>query len=209
MKYLVIVPVVFALLAAPAEAQSTDTRSVSVGVGGGMATPLHGDFDFTAGAWQVDFRFGTGRYLASTMFIEQWLRNEDEVRIGVPILGPTGPMGRIDRITTATSHRTSAVGWSLLARSTGRVVVSGGGGVSYLLYARKFTQTAEGCTPASLCTTSRSEFDNSAFAAQLQAGIDAEVVRHLAVMAQFRVLVPIDDPGSGHHTLVGGMRLRF
>lgn len=209
MRHLVIVGFMVALGSAPAGAQGTDSRRFSVGAAAGMATPLHGDFDFTAQGWQADFRFGTARYFASTVFLEQWLRNEEEVRTGVAILGPAGAIGRVDRIVSETSRRTTVVGWSLLARSTGRIVVSGGEGVSYLLYAREFTQTSEGCTPASLCGTSGNDFESSAFAAQVQAGIDAEIVPHLAVMGQFRLVVPIEDPGSGHHTVLGGVRFRF
>jgi outer membrane scaffolding protein for murein synthesis (MipA/OmpV family) len=209
MKPLLMISFLIALAATPARAQSAASGRFSVGAAAGIATPLHGDFDFTAQAWQVDVRLDTARHFASTVFFEQWLRKDEEIRTGVMLTGPTGPIGRVDRIVSETSHRASVLGWSLLAKSTGRIVVSGGGGVSYLVYSRRFTQTLEGCTPASLCDTSRSDHDSSAFAAQLQAGIDAELVPHLAVMGQFRLIVPIEDPGFGHHTVLGGVRFRF
>jgi hypothetical protein len=209
MKQLLMMAFVVALAATPARAQSPAAGRFSVGAAAGVATPLHGDFDFTAPAWQVDVRLDTARHFASTVFFEQWLRKDEEIRTGVMLTGPTGLIGSVDRIVSKTSHRTSVLGWSLLAKSTGRVVVSGGGGVSYLVYARDFTQTVEGCTPASLCGTSESDHDSSAFAAQVQAGIDVDIVPHLAVMGQFRLVMPIEDPGSGHHTVLGGVRLRF
>jgi hypothetical protein len=208
MKHLLSIAFLVALAASPAWAQNTLSDRFSLGAAAGIATPLHGDFDFTARAWQVDVRLGIARYFASTVFFEQWLRNDEEVRTGVMLTGP-GLIGRVDRIVSETAHRTSVLGWSLLARSTGRVVVSGGGGVSYLVYSRRFTQTLEGCTPASLCNTFRSDHDSNAFAGQLQAGVDAEIVRHVAAMGQFRLVVPIEDPGSGHYTVLGGVRFRF
>ena len=109
-----------------------------------------------------------------------------------------------------TDHRTRALGWSLLARGTAsRVTVSGGGGVSYLLYSRDYRQTMSGCEPASLCRDSGQAFDNGSFAAQLQGGVDVGIAPHLAVMGQFRAIFPIEDPGSGHHTIVGGVRVVF
>ena len=98
---------------------------------------------------------------------------------------------------------------SLLATSNGRVEVSGGGGASYLLYARDFSQALTGCQPASLCTGSSTEFTSSAFAVQAQAGLDVEVVPHLAVMGQYRLVIPVEDPGSGHGTVSGGVRVLF
>ena len=35
------------------------------------------------------------------------------------------------------------------------------------------------------------------------------IARHVAVMGQFRAIFPIEDPGAGHHTVVGGVRVVF
>lgn len=126
------------------------------------------------------------------------------------IVGPTGPRGRADRVTTRTEHQTRAPGWNLLARGgrVGRVTVIGGG-VSYLAYSRDFSQTMTGCMPAMVCRDSSNQFDNSSFAAQLQAGVDVDVAPHVAVMGQFRLLAPLQDPGGGHNTFVAGIRLVY
>lgn len=198
-----------ALVALTCASAAAQERHISVGAAAGVATPLHGDLDFTAGAWQVDLQFGLARFLASSVFFGQWQHTDEAVSTGVTILGPWGPLGTADRITTRTVHRTRAVGWSLLARSTGRVAVSGGGGVSYLLYSRDFSTEVTGCAPASLCTESSHEFSNNALAAQVQAGIDVEVAPHLTLMGLFRFLVPVEDPGSGHHDVTAGARFVF
>ena len=113
-------------------------------------------------------------------------------------------------MNTRTAHLTRAVGGNLLVRGTaGRVTLIGGGGVSYLLYSRDFSQTSTGCEPASICSGFRNEFDNSSFAVQGQAGVDVPVARHIALMGQFRLLVPVQDPGGGHNTFTGRVRFVF
>ena len=209
MKHLTLATVVALFSAASAAAQGVNPEHVSIGAAAGIANPLHGDFDFTAPAWQVDVRLNTGRFVASTIFFEEWRRSDEEVRTDVPILGPTGPIGRIDRLVSQTTHQTRVAGWSLLAKTNGRVAVNGGGGVSYLLYSRESGSTREGCLPAALCGTTRSDFDNSAFAAQLQAGLDVRVLSRLSLMGHYRLIVPIEDPGGGHATVVAGARVVF
>ena len=202
--------VLFVLAVCPAAAEDPDARHVSVGAAAGLATPLHGGFDFTGTAWQADVRFDTARYFGFGVFFEAWRHTEEDVFTDQPISGPNGPLGRAERITARTDHRTRALGWNLFARgAASRVTVTGGGGASYLLYSRDFRQTMSGCEPASLCRDSGQEFDNSSFAAQLQGGVDVGVAPHVAVMGQFRAIFPIEDPGGGHHTIMGGVRVVF
>jgi hypothetical protein len=200
----------FVLAAGPAAAQDPDARRVSVGAAVGLATPLHGDFDFTGTAWQADVRFDTARHFGFGAFFEEWRHTEEDSFTDQTITGPNGPLGRVERTTARTDHRTRALGWNLIARGTAsRVTVSGGGGVSYLLYSRDFRQTMSGCEPASLCRDSSQGFDSSSFAAQVQGGVDVGIAPHVAVMGQFRAIFPIDDPGSGHHTIMSGVRIGF
>ena len=202
--------VLFVFAARPAAAQDPGNRHVSVGVAAGLATPLHGDFDFTATAWQADVRIDTARYFGFGVFFEEWRHTEEEVFTDQIISGPTGPLGRAARTTVRTDHRTRAVGWNALARGTAsRATISGGGGVSYLLYSRDFRQTMSGCEPALLCSDFGEQFDNGSFAAQLQGGVDVGITAHVAVMGQFRAIFPIEDPGAGHHSIVGGVRVVF
>jgi len=202
--------VLFILAACPAAAQGPDGRHVSVGAAAGLATPWHGDFDFTATAWQADVRFDTARHFGFGVFFEEWRHTGEAFFTNQTISGPNGSLGRVERITARTDHRTRALGWNLVARGTAsRVTVSGGGGVSYLLYSRDFRQTMSGCEPASLCRASGQEFNNGSFAAQLQGGVDVGIAPHVAAMGQFRAIFPIEDPGGGHHTIMGGIRVVF
>jgi hypothetical protein len=150
------------------------------------------------------------RHFGISVFYEEWRHTDEDVLADQTIIGPSGVLGRADRIVLATEHRTRVAGWSFLGDGTvGRVTLNGGGGISYLLYSRGFSQTMSGCSPATLCQDGRRQFDSGSFAAQLQGGVDVAIVRHIAAMGQFRVIVPIDDPGGGHSTVMGGLRLVF
>ena len=210
-RFLSLVAAAVALLAAvPAAAQDPDQRHVSVGAAAGVAFPFHGDFDFNATSWQADVRVDTARHFGFSVFLEEWRHTDEETLANQTITRPSGPLGRADRIVIATQHRTRVAGWSFLGRgNVGRVTLNGGGGVSYLLYSRDFSQTMSGCSPETLCRDNRLEFDNGSFAAQLQGGVDVAIARHVAAMGQFRMVVPIDDPGGGYSTVMGGLRVVF
>ena len=99
----------FVLAARPAAAQPPTTRHVSLAPPRGLATPLHGDFDFTATAWQADVRFDTARYFGFGVFFEEWRHTEEEIFTDQTISGPNGPLGRAARTTVRTDHRTRAL----------------------------------------------------------------------------------------------------
>jgi hypothetical protein len=196
--------------AAPSGAQQRDVRYVSVGAAAGIATPFHGDFDFTAAAWQGDIRFHLSTHFAVSLMLEEWRHRDEQVSTDLTIVGPNGITGRADRVVSRTDHRTRSGGFNVLALGTaGRVTFSGGGGLSYLLYARDFRQTTTGCQPPSACGDTSRDFNNSSFAGQVQAGIDVAVAPRVAVMAEFRLLVPVRDPGGGHNTFMAGVRFGF
>jgi hypothetical protein len=192
---------VLILAAAPAAAQDPLVPHVTLGAAAGIATPFNGDFDFTATSWQADVRFETTRHLGFNLFVEEWRHTNNEV---------FGAAGRMDRVTTRTGHRTRVVGWNVLGRTkAGRATLSSGGGVSYLLYSREFHQAMTACEAASACNDFTRKFDNGSFAAQVQAGVEVPVAPHVAAMGQFRWIVPIQDPGGGHYTFMGGIRFVF
>ena len=198
------------LAAVPAAAQDPDARHVSIGGAAGVAMPFHGDFDFNAVSWQADVRVDTMRYFGFSVFFEEWRHDDEEVLTDRTIQGPNGVLGRVDRVTIRTEHRTRVGGFSFLGHGTaGRVTFNGGGGISLLTYSRDFSQTMTGCVPATLCGDSSHEFGSNSFAAQFQGGVDVAIVRHVAAMAQFRAVVPIEDAGGGHSTVMGGVRVVF
>ena len=198
------------LTAVPAAAQDPDARHIRVGGAAGITTPFYGDFDFTATAWQADVRVDTARHFAFSIFFEEWRHTDEEVFLDQPISDPNGVIGHVGRLALRTDYRTRTLGWSLLAKGVaGRATFTGGGGVSYFLYTRDFTQTMTGCQPASLCGQFGSQFDNGSFAAQMQAGVDVLVAPHTMAMGQFRLVVPVQDPGFSHASYLVGARFVF
>jgi hypothetical protein len=205
-RLLLIILLILPLGATPAAAQDPDQR-FSAGIAAGVATPFHGDFDFTAISWQGDVRINTARHLALDLFVEEWRHTIEEVRTNRTLIGPDGPIGHVDRFEERTDHLTRTVGASLLGRGTsGRITFTGGGGISYLSYSRDFSQRSTGCDPASLCSDFSHEFGSGNLAAQVQAGLDVAVAPHVALMGQFRLVVAVDDPGFGHNSFVAGVR---
>jgi hypothetical protein len=152
----------------------------------------------------------TTEHSGFSVFFEEWRHTDKEVFTDQTIFGPTGPIGRLDRLETRTAHRIQTAGWSLLARGRlGRAILSGGGGISYLLYSRNFDQAMARCVPASACSNFSQHFDNNSFAAQGQASLDVPITSRVSVMAQVRRLVPLRDPGFGHNSFLAGGRFRF
>lgn len=198
------------LATAPAFAQAAAAHRITVGAAAGVANPFHGDFDFAAPAWQVDVRIDSSRHFAFGPFYEAWRHGSEEILSNQSIAGPSGPLGRVDHVSLRTVHHTRSIGASFLARgAAGRVTVSGGGGLGVLLYSRDFSQLMAGCEPASLCRDFSQTFTNGSVSAHAQVGADLAVAPRIAVMGQFRLVLPLEDAGGGHATFLGGVRVGF
>jgi hypothetical protein len=189
-------------------AQTPAPPSLAVGGGGGIAFPLHGDFDFQPAAWHVTVRARTATYLWIEGEYGQWRHAENDVRLNQPITGPGGPLGRIDRLTIETRHLNQTLALNVLAGgSSGRVHIWGGGGPAFLDYSRRFRQTPEGCQGNVPCGSFENTHSSGQFAVQLTAGVDVALTRWIGVYGQYKFVSPIDDPGSGHQAILGGARL--
>ena len=87
------------------------------------------DFSFDAFDWQASVRGRATRHLLIEGMLDQWRHTKTSRRTNVPLLGPSGPIGHIDELTTETLDSMTAVGVNLLGTGTvGRVRISGGGG---------------------------------------------------------------------------------
>ena len=195
-----------------ATAQGQDAPSVAVSAGAGMAFPLHGDFDFTAPEWQLAIRAAAAQHFVLEGFFDEWRHASEEVRLGVPLLGPTGPIGQIGRLEQRTEWSARTVGFNLLGRgSTERVSVTGGGGIGYMTLRRVSTDTVSDCVASvpGVCQNRESEFSNSSFSFQTVAGVDVFITSRVAAYAQFQSITPSEDAGSTHLSVIGGMRFRI
>ena len=205
-----VVVVAAALTTAPMTMAQDREARFTVGGGVGVSNPLHGDLDFIASSWDVSARGTPARHLTIEGFATEWRHDTESIQIGVPLQGPSGVIGSIGRLTQRTQYRTMAFGASLLPTfSTGRVTVAGGGGVDVMFFQRRFEQTLEDCVSATAvaCGNFSNTHSSSSLGAHLLAGVDVRIAPRLLAFGQFRMLVPVQDPGSGHTEVLGGVRL--
>ena len=200
---------VFALSPGAAVAQDEGPR-LTIAAAGGVATPFHADFDFTAATWEISFRGQTARHLAVEGFFEQWQHVTDEVFLNRDILGPTGSLGRVGRIEQSTRYRMRTAGFNALATGrSGRVTFGGGGGIGFLQYDRRFAQAATGCDApvAQLCGSTEDTFSNNSFTVQGVAEVDVAIGRRVQGCGRYLLVVPTSDPGFGHGAVLAGVRV--
>jgi hypothetical protein len=183
---------------------------LTVAAAGGLATPFHADFDFTAASWEISLRGQTAPHLAVEGFFEQWQHTTGEVLLNRDIQGPNGFLGRVGRIEQTTRYRMRTTGVNALVTGrSGRVTFGGGGGIGFLEYDRRFAQATTGCDPsiAQLCNATENTFSSNSFTVQGVAEVDVAIVRRVQGFGRYLLVVPTRDPGFGHGTVLGGVRV--
>jgi hypothetical protein len=183
---------------------------VSIAAAGGGATPFHADFEFTAPSWEISVRGQTARHLAIEGFFEQWEHADREVLLNRDITGPNGFLGRVGKIEESTAYRMRTAGFNALVTGrSGRVTFGGGGGIGFMEYDRRFTQASTGCDPAvaQLCSSFENTFSSNSFTVQGVGELDVAIVRRIDGFVRYLLVVPTVDPGFGHGTILGGVRL--
>ena len=198
-----------ALVPSISSAQDPPPR-LTVAANVGVANPFHGDFDFNAPAWEVSMRGALGTHAAAEFFVEEWQHRQTTVSLDQLITGPSGPLGRIARFEQRTTYRMRSAGVNVLATGgSGRVSFFGGGGVGLLAYARRFTSSATGCDAGTglICQPSGNTFTSESFTVQGVGEMDVTVVPRIQWFGRAAMVVPVSDPGFGHATLSGGVRI--
>ena len=200
------------ILGSPALArgQQFETPRLTIGASAGISNPLHGDLQFLAPAWDVSVRGQTAPHLIIEAFGSQWRRSERKVYGGFPLTGPNGTVGRVAEVTTDQQTRVDVFGFSFLpAFTAGRVTVAGGGGPALMVFRNDFVQRLSGCeaTNPNLCVDHETHRTSNQFAVALVGTVDVRLARYLTVFGEVRSAVPTEDPGSGHITATGGIRL--
>jgi len=190
-----------------------DPPRVSIAGGVGMAKQTYGELTFDSSpAWDVSVRVRTARHLAIEGLFDQWRQAEHSVHLDQLLTGPNGPLGRVARIDERRTYRMGTLGINVLAiGNSGRVTVAGGGGVGFMAYDRTFSQGGSGCEPsvASACVGYSNSFSSSSLTAQGTGALDVAVVRHIAIVGRYDLIVPVQEPGFLHHTLTAGVRVAF
>jgi hypothetical protein len=93
-----------------------------------------------------------------------------------------------------TAFKMRTVGFNALATGgSRRVTVSGGGGIGAFAYDRR--------------ATTGNLFTSNGFTVQGVAEADVAVARRVQVFGRYLMVVPIVDPGFGHGTVMGGVRI--
>jgi hypothetical protein len=205
----------FTILAASVLAASTAagqdvSPKLTIAAAGGIATPFHADFDFTAPSWELSARASIARHVAVEGFFEQWEHSEGTVLVDQAIHGPSGILGRVARIESRTTYRMRTAGFHVLGTGgAGRVSFFGGGGIGMLVYDRRFTNTTTGCDAgaAELCRTFENTFSSNPFTVQGVAEVDVTIVPRVQVFGRYLLVMPPKDPGFGHGTVMAGARI--
>ena len=109
-------------------------------------------------------------------------------------------------------RQTQAFGASLLPTfSAGRATVAIGGGANVMFFQHRFDQQLSNCSSTTPVTCG--SFSNARTSSDLGvhalAGIDVVVTSRVTGFGQYRLLAPVRDPGSGHASLLAGVRLWF
>jgi hypothetical protein len=94
----------------------------------------------------------------------------------------------------AVNYKMRTVGANALATGGfGRVTISGGGGIGAFAYDRQ--------------GSSGNVFSSDGFTLQGVAEVDVAVVRRVQLFGRYLVVVPVVDPGFGHASIIGGVRI--
>ena len=198
------------VLAASTAAGQDVSPKLTIAAAGGIATPFHGNFDFTAPSWELSARGSIARHVAVEGFFEQWEHSEGIVLVDQAMHGPSGILGRVGRIESRTTYRMRTAGFHVLGTGgTGRVSFSGAAASDMLVYDRRFTNTTTGCDAgaAESCRTFENTFSSNPFTVQGVAEVDVTIVPRVQVFGRYLLVVPPEDPGFGHGTLMAGARI--
>jgi len=196
-----------------AAGQSGDAPRFSIGVGGGVANPFHGDLQFKAPWWEVAGRGHMSEHMLVEVVFGQWRHTEELVLFNVPLQGPSGLIGRADRLQQQTRLTMNAFEFNVLAGGRiGRARISGGGGAGVLAMRDVFSQRLEGCSepvPAICQGSNERSRTSTSFAFQGVGGVDIDITRLVAAYGIVRLAIPTRDVGSTELRVAAGVRLVF
>ena len=174
-----------------------------MGAGAGVAIPFHGDFDFTPFTWDTGVRVGLSEHVLVEVAGGESRHTRRRVETNLVANGAT--IGRFEQITT---HAQRFAQVNVLATgATGRLRVSGGGGVGLLQFARRTETTTTDCSPGIMCGVSGSSTSRISGSVQAVGGVDVSLTTRVALYGQGRFLVPLTDPGGSDLRVTAGVRV--
>ena len=182
---------------APASAQALEDSKITLGGAGGVAFPLHGDFDFNAPEWQLAVRATVSRHFLLEGFFDEWRKKTQD---------------RGARFESSTTYTTRTAGVNWLARGfIGRAAITGGGGIGFMHYDRRFEQIINDCQSSTSgpCQDFENRFNSQSFTFQAAAGLEVPIASVVSAYGQYQFVAPIEDVGFSHSSITGGVRVRI
>lgn len=195
---------------AAAQPPPPDRSRLAVEASAGMTRPWHGDLDFSALTWQAGVELPVSPRTGFLVDVSGWRHQDTDVTLDVPIQGPNGVIGHIDRLTRTTTHQVNGLGVSWVAKAGGRVVVRAGGGPGVYVHRRVVDRDVEGCAAPDPATCAASTTTRTSFAAGVQGLADLAFNGQGRVQpfVQARVAVTdLRDVASGQFSALAGLRL--
>lgn len=208
LRLLLLFAVLFCVVT-PSAAQS-EPPAFSIAGGAGMAFPFHSDFQFDAFEWHASVRTRVAKYVLIEGMFDEWRHTTTSIRRDVTFRTLSGAvLGHADEVQLENADRFGVVGLNVLATGAiGRVMISGGGGPSLMLFRNTHSADFRGCTTITTgaCHDSTSTNSEAAFAVQAVADVDFALTSMISAFGRALVAGPLRDPGAGHFGMVGGIR---
>lgn len=183
---------------------------LTVGANGGWAVP-GGAFEIDPlGQWEVTVRGAMTPHLILEGFFSDWGRTKRTLHTDVALQGPSGFLGRVDRIEESLDQRLQTIGVNVARAFTfDRATISTGGGIGAMMYSKRYAQTTTGCEAAvaTACGSYSNPFSNSSMTGQGVVDLDVAITRRIHAAGRWLLVVPVQDPAYLHSAAGAGIRI--
>ena len=204
------VVLILACAAGRAEAQNPATR-IAIGFGVGsmapVATDSNGAFPFYAGSVRIDFRRHMGVEIEGTYKSDDAQYQWGPGRITVVGTDNKATIVPYSGATHFTSHSWWETTINVIARSTGRVSVYGGGGFGFGATRSEEFTTYSGCS-SPICSNQHWSRDYSGITLGSVGGVDARIANRVSGFGSLRATVGYTGRGADVAALAG-VRVRI
>jgi opacity protein-like surface antigen len=207
------IALIAAATAAPISAEAQDGAAITFAAGAiGSTDPAPADH-FVEPTYVVSFQGVIRRYFIVEGEVSHWSHTLRVERGPHDISGPDGRIGSVTGTTTVDSGSIWNFGANFLVRSTGRVRVFGGGGVSASMEDSEYSQQSFGCS-ASLDPRSCQPFTNRRLRGPIPVlrvlgGVDVPVNERVSIFGSVRAETTAWEDRADWLSGVAGVRFAF
>jgi opacity protein-like surface antigen len=213
LQRLFLVALVAAAIAAPISAEAQEGAAITFAAGAiGSTDPAPADH-FVEPAYVVSFQGVFKRYFVIEGELSHWSHTLRVERGPHDVFGPEGRIGSVTGTTTVDSGSIWNFGANFLVRSTGRVRVFGGGGVSASVEDSEYSQESFGCSP-SLDPRTCQPFTNARLRGpvpvlRVLGGVDVPLNERVSMFGSVRAETTAWEDRSNWLSGVAGVRFAF